>query len=168
MSVHLATSIPTSKSWISLIDDHSRQHLYKILPKDGANTTQAPTVSEWLFSFHKTPIQIRGIPQSSFSRRLGSNIGSRMLNRIRGGLTPVIQRDGRRWIRAFATTQQEKPNLYVLPMFPYPSGKAHMGHVRVFVCTAVGVISRYSISDCITRYKRMCGYNVAPECVCNS
>ncbi len=44
---------------------------------------------------------------------------------------------------------KDKKKFYCLEMFPYPSGKIHMGHVR-----------NYAIGDVLSRYKSMLGYNV--------
>jgi leucyl-tRNA synthetase len=50
----------------------------------------------------------------------------------------------------FAVTEDpSKEKYYLLEMFPYPSGKIHIGHVR-----------NYTIGDVVVRYKRMQGYNV--------
>lgn len=43
----------------------------------------------------------------------------------------------------------DRPKFYSLEMFPYPSGRIHMGHVRV-----------YAIGDVVAHFKRMQGYNV--------
>ncbi len=48
-----------------------------------------------------------------------------------------------------ATETEAKPKYYVLEMFPYPSGRIHMGHVR-----------NYAMGDVIARFKRACGYSV--------
>ena len=45
--------------------------------------------------------------------------------------------------------ESDKPKYFLLEMFPYPSGRIHMGHVR-----------NYSIGDVVARFKRLQGYNV--------
>lgn len=58
----------------------------------------------------------------------------------------------RRWEEAKVfevSTDPSRPKFYLLEMFPYPSGRIHMGHVR-----------NYSIGDVMARFRRMQGYNV--------
>ncbi|VDS08230.1 Leucine--tRNA ligase [Paracoccus haematequi] len=50
---------------------------------------------------------------------------------------------------SFTATRDQRPKYYVLEMFPYPSGRIHMGHVR-----------NYTMGDVVARFKRAQGYSV--------
>src|SRR5688572_6832046 len=52
--------------------------------------------------------------------------------------------------KTFETANEDpRPHYYVLEMFPYPSGRVHMGHVR-----------NYAMGDVVARVKRAKGFNV--------
>lgn len=60
-----------------------------------------------------------------------------------------VQADWEATQTAHALIDHQRPKYYCLSMFPYPSGKLHMGHVR-----------NYTISDVLSRFHHLRGYNV--------
>jgi len=57
--------------------------------------------------------------------------------------------DEKKLFESDTSAENSKPNYYVLEMFPYPSGRIHMGHVR-----------NYAMGDVVARYKRARGFEV--------